>query len=208
MNRITTQGISRVSQSAMQLVWPAREHLGSYVAALERGWSPNNLRAEAGREELVQIQADPDAFLATLVDKDGKGAPVKQPNGSFVPRLPGYRRWMWVAGSCQGEDGEFCGSIGFRWQKGSNALPPYCLGHIGYAVVPWQQGKGYATQALAQILLEAPEQGLRYVEITTDPDNLVSQRVVLANGGVLVEKFVTTAEAGHKTELRWRINLA
>ena len=208
MNRITTQGNSRVSQSAIQLVWPAREHLGSYVAALERGWSPNNLRAEAGREELVQIQADPDAFMATLVDKDGKGAPVKQPNGSFVPRLPGYRRWMWVAGSGQGEGGEFCGSIGFRWQKGSNALPPYCLGHIGYAVVPWQQGKGYATQALAQILLEAPEQGLRYVEITTDPDNLVSQRVVLANGGVLVEKFVTTAEAGHKTELRWRINLA
>ena len=207
MNRIIHQGHSSASQTAMQLVWPAREHLGSYVAALERGWSPNNLRAEAGREELVQIQADPDAFLATLVDKEGKGAPVKQPNGSFVPRLPGYRRWMWVVDGGQADRGEFCGSIGFRWQKGSNALPPYCLGHIGYAVVPWQQGKGYARQALAQLLVEAPEQGLSYVEITTDPDNLVSQRVVLANGGVLVEKFVTTAEAGHKTELRWRIDL-
>jgi predicted acetyltransferase len=183
----------------LQLVWPAREHLASYRAALDLGWSPNNLRPEAGREELAQIELDADAFLATLVDVEGKGAPVKQPNGSVVPRLPGYRKWLW--------DGDFCGSIGFRWQKGSNALPPYCLGHIGYAVVPWKRRNGYATQALALLLKEALAQGLTYVEITTDPDNLVSQRVILANGGVLVEKFVTPAEIGHKTELRWRIDL-
>lgn len=185
--------------SELTLVWPAREHLASYRAALDTGWSPNNLRVEAGREELALIQADADAFLATLVDIEGNGAPIKQPNGSFVPRLPGYRKWLW--------DGDFCGSIGFRWQKGSNALPPYCLGHIGYAVVPWKRRHGYATQALALLLKEAPGQGLTNVEITTDPDNLVSQRVVQTNGGVLIERFVTSAEIGHKTELRWRINL-
>lgn len=183
----------------LKLVWPAREHLASYCAALGLGWSPNNLRPEAGREELAQIQAEPDAFLASLVDMEGKGAPIKMPNGSVVPRLPGYLKWLW--------DGDFCGSIGFRWQMGANTLPPYCLGHIGYAVVPWKRGKGYATRALALLLKEAPAQGLSYVEITTDPDNLVSQRVILANGGVLVEKFVTPAEFGHKTELRWRIDL-
>ena len=183
----------------LKLVWPTRAHLASYRAALDSGWSPNNLRPEAGREELAVIDADADAFLATLVDVEGNGAPVKQPNGSFVPRLPGYRKWLW--------DGDFCGSIGFRWQKGSNALPPYCLGHIGYAVVPWKRRNGYATQALALLLKEAPAQGLTYVEITTDPENEISQRVILANGGVLVEKFVTPVEIGHKTELRWRIDL-
>ena len=183
----------------LKLVWPTRAHLASYRAALDSGWSPNNLRPEAGREELAVIDADADAFLATLVDVEGNGAPVKQPNGSFVPRLPGYSKWLW--------DGDFCGSIGFRWQKGSNALPPYCLGHIGYAVVPWKRRKGYATHALALLLKEAPAQGLTYVEITTDPENEISQRVILANGGVLVEKFVTPVEIGHKTELRWRIDL-
>ena len=28
----------------MQLVWPSRENLASYIDALERGWSPDNVR--------------------------------------------------------------------------------------------------------------------------------------------------------------------
>jgi hypothetical protein len=53
----------------MKLVWPSREYLPSYVAALERGWSPDNLRGlAASQEELNRIAADADAFLASLVD--------------------------------------------------------------------------------------------------------------------------------------------
>ena len=184
----------------MKLVWPAREFLPSYVAALERGWSHDNLRGEeAAREELERIAADPDAFLASLVDKEAGGDPVTLPDGTKARRLPGYRRWMW--------DDEFCGSIGFRWQPGTEALPPHCLGHIGYAVVPWKQGRSYATQALREVLQEAKAEGLRYVEITTTPDNLPSQRVIQANGGVLVEEFITPPALGGKTHLRYRVNL-
>lgn len=183
----------------MQLIWPSNDALPSYVQALERGWSHNNLRAEAGREELGLIKADPGAFIASLVDREGKGSPVRMPDGSFVPRLPGYRRWMW--------DGEFCGSISLRWQQGSNALPPYCLGHIGYAVVPWKQRQGYATRALALLLREAPAEGLAYVEITTNPDNIASQRVIRANGGELVEEFICLPELGGNAVMRFRIAL-
>jgi predicted acetyltransferase len=182
---------------AFSLVWPAHEHLASYVAALQRGWSPNNLRQAQGQEELLLIQGDPDAFLAGLDSRQGNQPPVKMPDGSTVPRLPGYRRWMW--------DGGFCGSIGLRWQAGSNEMPPYCLGHIGYAVVPWKQRNGYATQALALLLKEAPAAGLTQVDITTDPGNLVSQRVITKNGGVLVEKFTTVAAFGSRPEYRFRI---
>lgn len=182
----------------MELVWPAAEHLTSYVAALERGWSADNTRgAAAAREELAKIEADPGKFLRSLVDREGKGDPVTLPDGSMVPRLPGYRRWMW--------DGEFCGSIGFRWQPGTPALPPHCLGHIGYAVVPWKQRKGYATLALRLVLEEATDVGLPYVEITTDPDNIASQRVIEANGGVLVEQFTAPAQFGNRPSLRYRI---
>ena len=66
-------------------------------------------------------------------------------------------------------DGEFCGSIGFRWQPGTEVLPPHCLGHIGYAVVPWKKRRGHATRALAAMLPLARAEGLGYVELTTDP---------------------------------------
>jgi predicted acetyltransferase len=102
-------------------------------------------------------------------------------------------------------DGEFCGSIGFRWQPGTPALPPHCLGHVGYAVVPWKQGRGYATLALRMLLLEARVVGLPFIEITTDPENVASQRVIQANGGVLFERFTTPAQFGSKPGLRYRI---
>ena len=185
----------------MTLVWPSREYLPGYVAALERGWSYDTLRGRvASDEELVRIAADADAFLASLVDKEAAGGPITLPDGTSVPRLPGYRRWMW--------DGEFCGSIGLRWQRGTEALPPHCLGHIGYAVVPWKQRRGYATLALREVLREAKAEGLRFVELTTDPDNVASQRVVEANGGVLVEEFVTPPSLGSQRKLRYRVNLA
>ena len=132
------------------LVWPSRDYLPGYVSALERGWSPDNMRGEpAAQEELEQIAADADAFLASLVDKEARGEPITLPDGTTVPRLPGYRRWLW--------DGEFCGTIWLRWQRGTEALPPYCLGHIGYAVVPWKQGRGYATRALREIRHASPQ---------------------------------------------------
>jgi predicted acetyltransferase len=47
--------------------------------------------------------------------------------------------------------------------------------------------------------------GLRYVEITTRVDNVPSQRVVTANGGVLIEEFVTPPALGGKRHLRYRV---
>ncbi|MFL5538453.1 MAG: GNAT family N-acetyltransferase [Longimicrobiaceae bacterium] len=184
----------------MELVWPAGEHLPGYVDALERGWSADNVRREAAiREQLDHIARDPAGFLRGMVDREAKGPPVILPDGSTVPRLPGYRKWMW--------DGEFCGSIGLRWQPGTSALPPHVLGHIGYAVVPWKRGRGYATLALKLFLPDARAEGLEYVEVTTDPDNVPSQRVILANGGVLVERFTKLPQYGSDEGLRYRIDL-
>lgn len=182
----------------MELVRPAAEHLPSYTAALERGWSPDNVRGiVASREELARIRDDADAFLASMEDLEGKGDPIHLPDGTLARRLPGFRRWMW--------DGEFVGSIGFRWEPGTTDLPPYCLGHIGYAVVPWKQRRGHATKALRLLLSEIQFTGLPFVEITTDPDNVASQRVVEANGGVLHERFTKPAVYGGGPGLRYRI---
>jgi hypothetical protein len=94
------------------------------MAALRRGWSPDNMRAEAAAlEELDEIARDPAAFAERLDDRDARGGPVLLPDGSVVTRLPGYRRWML-------DGGAFCGTIGFRWQPGTSALPAHVLGHI------------------------------------------------------------------------------
>jgi predicted acetyltransferase len=184
----------------MNLVWPSRQYLPSYVAALERGWSPDNVRGRvAAEEELQRIGIDADAFLKGLVDREATGNPITLPDGTTVPRLPGYRRWLW--------DGEFCGTIGLRWQPGTEELPPYCLGHIGYSVVPWKQRRGYATHALGEMLQEAKSEGLRYVDITTDPSNVPSQRVIENNGGVFVEEFVAPPSLGSRREFRYRVTL-
>jgi predicted acetyltransferase len=184
----------------MQLVEPSLDLLPSYAEALQRGWSPDNVRGIAATvDELAEIERDPRTFIQRMSDRDAKGPPVVLPDGSTVPRLPGYRLWLW--------DNEFCGSIGFRWQPGTSELPPYILGHIGYAVVPWKEGRGYAKAALGQMLARARKEGLTYVEITTDPDNVASQRVIESNGGKLVEHFKKPPQYGDKDGLRFRIPL-
>ncbi|HEU4988569.1 MAG TPA: GNAT family N-acetyltransferase [Gemmatimonadaceae bacterium] len=184
----------------MQLVVPAAEHLPSYTAALERGWSPDNVRgAAAAVEELQRISKDSKAFLASMIDREAKGGPITLLDGTKAERLPGIRLWIW--------DGEFCGSVGFRWRPGTEALPPTCLGHIGYAVVPWKRNRGCATFGLAAMLPYARAEGLRYVELTTDDDNVPSQRTIERNGGVLVERFEKPAALGGGAGLRYRIAL-
>jgi predicted acetyltransferase len=192
----------------MQLVVPSAEHLAAYAAALQRGWSPDNIRgAAAAQEELERIAQDPGAFLAWGDDPEGRGPLVTLADGSQVPRLPGLRRWMWDNGPGLAEAERFIGSINLRWMRGHAALPPHVLGHIGYGVVPWHAGRGHATQALAGVLALARMHGLPLVELTTDPDNLASQKVITRNGGVLVEHFNKGPIYGNKPGLRYRITL-
>ncbi len=183
----------------MELVVPNDDYVGGYVDALKRRWSPNTMRPEAADEELAVVEQDKAAFLQSMIDREASGPPIVLPDGALAPRLPGIRLWMW--------DGEFCGSIGFRWQPGTSALPDHVLGHIGYSVVPWKQGRGYAKAALGLILLEAVAEGLDHVDLTTDTDNIASQRVIEANGGVRLERFRPTAAYGEAMMYRYRIEL-
>jgi predicted acetyltransferase len=186
--------------STLRLAWPSIDLLPAYKAALEQGWSPDNVRGMvAAREHLAMIAKDAAGFVTSLVDREASGAPIELPDGTKAPRLPGYHRWLW--------DGEFCGVIGFRWNPGTGELPPYCLGHIGYTIVPWKRKLGYATEALRQMLPEARAEGLPYVEITTDESNRWSRRVIETNGGVLIERFVKASSFGDIPGLRYRIAL-
>lgn len=183
----------------MRLVTPSLEYLDAYRAALETGWSPHTTRPEAATEELRAISLDPVGFIASLDDPDARGRDIQLPDGTFVRRLPSFRRWIWNDG--------FCGSIELRWQHGTNALPPTCLGHIGYAVVPWRRSERLATAALAALLPEARGLGLTAVDLTVDPSNIASVRVIEANGGQLVSRREKLPAHGDGQELLYRIDL-
>ena len=190
----------------MELIRPGPEHLSAYCAALAQGWSPNTTRPEAAQEQLQAIEADATAFLATTHDPEGLGPPVTLPDGSQVPRLPGVVRWMW-SDDADAAEARFCGVISLRWAKDLGPLPPHVLGHIGYTVVSWRRRRGHATRALGLLLPLARSFGLREVELTTDVDNQPSQRVITAQGGVLLGRFTKPASFGGTEGLRFRITL-
>jgi predicted acetyltransferase len=185
----------------MDLVSPAPEYLASYLESLERGWSSETSAedVEVAADERRAILADPDAFIVEMNHPTRLGRPVRLPGGREVPRLPSERRWMW--------DGQYCGAISVRFTPGTHDLPPHCLGHVGYAVVPWQRRRGHATSALAQLLPIAADQGLEWVDLVTSVDNDASQRVIRANGGRRIEEFVAPVESGAFAAIRWRILL-
>ncbi len=186
--------------SAVRIITPDLERLPAYQNALERGWSPDNVNLEkTAFAHLAQIAEDPARFVASLTDIEAKGAPITMPDGTTRPRLPGRLFWIW--------DGEFCGSVGLRWVNDTSTLPDYCLGHVGYAVVPWKRQRGYATAALGLVLDEARKVGLDYVELTTNLKNEPSQKVILANGGRSLGPRQKYAAYGDDEEFLFRIDL-
>jgi predicted acetyltransferase len=169
----------------LRLVPPSLNGIARYVAALEAGWSPNTLRDVSG-EQLVIYRRDPAMLIHELTRQDGM---IQHPDGTRVPRLPSRIFWL--------DDGDFCGSSNLRFQPGTDELPEYVDGHIGYAIVPWKRRHGYATEALRLLLPVAREVGLRRVELVCDETNEPSQRVIKANGGVLGRRY-RTAEGAAK----------
>ena len=81
------------------------------------------------------------------------------------------------------------------------------MGHVGYSVIASHRGKGYATEALRQILPEALALGMPHIDLTTDIDNVASQKVIQKNGGVLVGEFDKPEIHGGAPSYLWRIYL-
>lgn len=94
--------------------------------------------------------------------------------------------------------GELVGRISIRHQL--NDFLATSGGHIGYAVVPWERRRGYATEILRQGLVIARSYGVADVLITCDLGNVASARVIEACGG----EFESVIDGAHGEEPKRR----
>ena len=138
--------------------------------------------AELGREDV------PEAFAVLL---DQLRALETDPPAHLVSSTT---RW-WVDGP------EYLGRISIRHRL-TPALRDHG-GHIGYDVRPSARRRGHATAMLQAALPVAARLGITTALITTDPDNIASQRVIRAAGGVaelgegpILRFWVPTPSAG------------
>jgi predicted acetyltransferase len=172
---------------------PSLACLPAYTQALARGWSPNNIR-DVSAEQLEAIRVDPPRFVASLLEQSGT---IRMPNGSEVPKLPSRMRWMW--------DGEFCGSIGLRWQPGTDALPEYVL---GISASRWCRGSTIAAMPRTPCGSCCPRRGPLALSRADDGAGEYRLRLTIeSNGGRLVSEFVNPLY-GPQPKLRYVIDLA
>lgn len=170
----------------LQLVQPSKKYKESFLQGLEEFQAEGNELSY----NLRQIKNDFEAFIQTFAENSVRDVPRNK-------RVPDSLFWL--------VDGEkFIGRISIR----------HCLnerleelgGHIGYYIRPSERGKGYGKKALALALTEAKKLNINKVLITCDEDNIASQKVIMANGGVLQDVIETRLNPGKRT-MRWWIQL-
>lgn len=162
--------------NALTLVEPNLPNLRDFEHALMRGWSPDPRRQQDKsfiETELKSLRQNRQAFLTRLTASEVIATSVSNHEPQYLT-IQSF--WIW--------DGAFCGYITFRYLPRTIQLPLHVPGHVGYSVVPWKQGRGYATQALRLLLPVADQAGFARISIICNEDNLASKRVIEKAGGV------------------------
>lgn len=165
------------SSGSLVLIEPSLLNLSGFEDALAKGWSPDPRRQKDKayvEAELDMLRNDRAGFLASFTSGDVVATSVSSREPQRIILRP---FWIW--------DGEFCGYITLRHLPETSQLPLHLPGHVGYSIVPWKQGRGYATQALRLLLPITAQAGFKRISIICNEDNLASRRVIEKLGGVL-----------------------
>lgn len=131
--------------------------------------------ADAGEPFVVLPGNDPEALLASVERFEA---------GEDLPENRVRMTWFWL----------FRGRRIVASSRLRHQLIPVLLldgGSIGYEVRPSERRRGIGRELLRLTLDEARRIGLRRALLTTEPTNLGSIGVILANGGVLQDTCVS-----------------
>lgn len=171
----------------LRLVKPSYKYKKSFLKALK----------EFGTEDISGIFATDLAMknfseYLERINKDEKGIDLPK---NFVPSTT-----YWLI-----DNTTYIGGVSFRHRL-TPRLKKYG-GHIGYSIRPSKREKGYGKQMLALTLRRVKKNGLKKVLITCDNDNIASQKIIKANGGILQNTINTKLNPNKKPTMRWWIKI-
>ncbi len=146
---------------------------------------------EAQHAGLPDIPADGDfpGFVLTRAELEDPASFTRLVEHALLdelpetPRRPGWAsatRW-WMEDPDQAD--EFVGSISLRHHIDHPMLSTIG-GHVGYSVRPRARGRGFASDALRQVVPRAAARGIPRLLVTCDLDNVASARTIETCGGV------------------------
>ncbi len=167
------------------LVTPSAAHAHSYAIAIREGYEPDPIAPA--------VAAGMDAHIAWL---NTQGDQIRLPDGRTITRLPHAQFWLVHAHT-------FIGRVNIRFQL-TEDLERWG-GHIGYAISPSFQRRGFGTHILGLGIKAARAGGLDRLLLTCLDTNFGSMRVIEANGGRLLNKVAHPWQP-HLTALRYAID--
>jgi predicted acetyltransferase len=143
-----------------------------------RPFRPEDATAARAAHEAMKADAFP--FLLDYVPNESWALYLqRREQNRRGDELP--MRWVPSTFLAATVDGRLVGRISIRHEL-NDWLATYG-GHIGYAVIPSQRRRGYATEILRQGLVIARSLGIDDVLVTCDVDNAASAGVIEACGG-------------------------
>jgi predicted acetyltransferase len=149
----------------MQLILPSLKYKKEFLEALEES------KNEKGETRLSRAREN-ESFedYVQRMGNDAKGLNLLKGN------VPATTFWLM-------DKNILIGRVQIRHKLNDSLLKRG--GHIGYYIRPSKRKMGYGKEILRLALLETKKLGISKVLITCYYDNLASQKIIEANGGVL-----------------------
>jgi len=171
-----------MKQEKLKLILPSGQYVASYLKALaEFAAEGTNVAEGPHRIRILQTVKDWPKYQKVLRE-ERKGINIPK------DRVPSTLYWA-IVGK------KIVGRVSLRHRLNKNLK--IVGGHIGYAVVPSERRKGYATEMLRLALKKARALGIKKVLVTCDQTNLASKRVIEKNGGVYEGKAKNPEKLGY-----------